>query len=106
MALAVATGVEAKSLRTSPASGARDGQRRPEKDSEVKGLGNEPHCQRRPEEDSEVEGLGSPIAGGGRCQWCTASEGRQIYAGNSSAERTTDPYINLELMQNFKISAI
>ena len=64
MALAVATGVEAKSLRTSPASGAS---------------GKVVHGQR-------------------------ASDGRQTHAGKSSAERTTDPYINLELMQNFKIS--
>ena len=35
----------------------------------------------------------------------TARGSWQTHAGNS-AERTTDPYINLELMQNFKISAI
>ena len=28
---------------------------------------------------------------------------KQTYAGSSSAERTLDPYINLDLIQNFKI---
>ena len=40
-------------MRMSPAGGARDGQRQPEEDSGVKGLGNEPHGQRRPEEDGQ-----------------------------------------------------
>ena len=42
-------------------------------------LGNEPQCQRRP----------------------AVADSRATHAGSSSAERTTDPYINLELNAKF-----
>ena len=46
-----------------------------------------------------------PAAAGGRlvAPAETDPDGRQTHAGNSSAERTTDPYINLDLVQKFQL---
>ena len=78
------------------------------------GFANEPHGQGRPDGASKGSVQRAwkrallPAAAGGRlvAPAETDPDGRQTHAGGSSAERTTDPYINLELMQNFKISAI
>ena len=45
-----------------------------------------------------------PAAAGGRlvAPAETGPDGRQTHAGSSSAERTTDPYINLEFNAKFQ----